>query len=95
MAQTLCFTKMQGCGNDYVYVNGFEEHITLPIEHIQIFYNVLRVRFPATQMLLKKLLCYLLLNKKRCLFMLYSHLSFSFVRPLIRSLSLGVLTLTS
>lgn len=22
------FTKMQGCGNDYVYVNGFEEHIT-------------------------------------------------------------------
>ncbi len=21
------FTKMQGCGNDYVYVNGFEEHI--------------------------------------------------------------------
>lgn len=24
------FTKMQGCGNDYVYVNGFEEHI--PVE---------------------------------------------------------------
>ncbi|MCH5341556.1 MAG: diaminopimelate epimerase [Acetatifactor sp.] len=22
------FTKMQGCGNDYVYVNGFEEHIS-------------------------------------------------------------------
>lgn len=21
------FTKMQGCGNDYVYINGFEEHI--------------------------------------------------------------------
>lgn len=21
------FTKMQGCGNDYIYVNGFEEHI--------------------------------------------------------------------
>ena len=21
------FTKMQGCGNDYVYVNGFEEHV--------------------------------------------------------------------
>ena len=21
------FTKMQGCGNDYVYVNGFTEHI--------------------------------------------------------------------
>ena len=30
MAQTLSFTKMQGCGNDYVYVNGFEEHITDP-----------------------------------------------------------------
>lgn len=25
------FTKMQGCGNDYVYINGFEEHI-LPDE---------------------------------------------------------------
>lgn len=25
------FTKMQGCGNDYVYVNGFVEHI--PAEH--------------------------------------------------------------
>ncbi len=22
------FTKMQGCGNDYIYVNGFTEHIT-------------------------------------------------------------------
>lgn len=21
------FTKMQGCGNDYIYINGFEEHI--------------------------------------------------------------------
>ena len=21
------FTKMQGCGNDYIYVNGFEEHV--------------------------------------------------------------------
>ena len=21
------FTKMQGCGNDYVYINGFEEQI--------------------------------------------------------------------
>ena len=21
------FTKMHGCGNDYVYVNGFEENI--------------------------------------------------------------------
>ena len=24
------FTKMQGIGNDYVYVNGFEEHIEDP-----------------------------------------------------------------
>lgn len=23
------FTKMHGCGNDYVYVNGFEEHISV------------------------------------------------------------------
>ena len=23
------FTKMQGCGNDYVYVNGFEEKVPL------------------------------------------------------------------
>ena len=22
------FTKMQGCGNDYVYVNGFEEKVS-------------------------------------------------------------------
>jgi len=22
------FTKMQGCGNDYIYINGFEEHIS-------------------------------------------------------------------
>lgn len=21
------FTKMHGCGNDYIYVNGFQEHI--------------------------------------------------------------------
>lgn len=21
------FTKMHGCGNDYVYINGFTEHI--------------------------------------------------------------------
>ncbi len=21
------FTKMQGCGNDYVYISGFSEHI--------------------------------------------------------------------
>lgn len=26
------FTKMQGCGNDYVYVNGFEEKIDNPAE---------------------------------------------------------------
>lgn len=32
MAQTLKFTKMQGCGNDYVYVNGFSEHVTDPVE---------------------------------------------------------------
>ncbi len=22
------FTKMQGCGNDYIYINGFEEHVS-------------------------------------------------------------------
>ena len=26
------FTKMEGCGNDYVYVNGFEEKIDNPNE---------------------------------------------------------------
>jgi hypothetical protein len=26
------FTKMQGAGNDYVYVNGFEERLTNPAE---------------------------------------------------------------
>ena len=26
------FTKMQGLGNDYVYVNGFEERIENPSE---------------------------------------------------------------
>jgi diaminopimelate epimerase len=26
------FTKMQGCGNDYVYVNGFEETVANPAE---------------------------------------------------------------
>lgn len=26
------FTKMHGCGNDYIYVNGFEEHISNPNE---------------------------------------------------------------
>ena len=30
MAQTLSFNKMQGCGNDYVYINGFVEHVTDP-----------------------------------------------------------------
>lgn len=27
MEREMKFTKMQGCGNDYVYVNGFTEHI--------------------------------------------------------------------
>lgn len=30
MARTLRFTKMQGIGNDYVYINGFEEEIDNP-----------------------------------------------------------------
>ena len=30
MAATLRFTKMQGIGNDYVYVNGFEERVENP-----------------------------------------------------------------
>ncbi len=30
MAGTLAFTKMQGCGNDYVYVNGFTETVDNP-----------------------------------------------------------------
>ncbi len=30
MTQTLCFTKMQGCGNDYVYINAFNEHVGDP-----------------------------------------------------------------
>src|SRR5713226_8622839 len=29
------FTKMHGIGNDYVYVNGFEEHIDNPAEVAQ------------------------------------------------------------
>lgn len=32
MAAALRFTKMQGIGNDYVYVNGFEEHVDNPAE---------------------------------------------------------------
>ena len=28
------FTKMQGIGNDYVYVNCFEEHVELSLIHI-------------------------------------------------------------
>lgn len=28
--KTIKFTKMQGCGNDYVYINGFAEHIQDP-----------------------------------------------------------------
>lgn len=31
--QTLRFTKMHGCGNDYVYVNCFEQQINNPAEH--------------------------------------------------------------
>ena len=30
MTQTLRFTKMQGCGNDYVYINAFNEHVGDP-----------------------------------------------------------------
>ncbi len=30
MPRTLHFTKMHGCGNDYVYVNGFAEHVDDP-----------------------------------------------------------------
>ena len=30
MSRTLKFTKMQGCGNDYVYVNGYAEHVDDP-----------------------------------------------------------------
>ena len=29
------FTKMQGLGNDYVYVNGFEERIENPLKWLQ------------------------------------------------------------
>ncbi|MDR3362302.1 MAG: diaminopimelate epimerase [Desulfovibrio sp.] len=32
MSSQLHFTKMQGTGNDYVYVNGFEEHVPDPSE---------------------------------------------------------------
>ena len=28
--KTIKFTKMQGCGNDYVYINGFSEHVNDP-----------------------------------------------------------------
>ena len=24
------FTKMEGCGNDYIYINGFEEEVKYP-----------------------------------------------------------------
>ena len=30
MAVALRFTKMQGIGNDYVYINGFQERIDSP-----------------------------------------------------------------
>jgi hypothetical protein len=39
-----------------ISASGLDEHITLPAEHIKVFYDKLRVRFPAAQMLLKKLL---------------------------------------
>lgn len=29
------FTKMQGCGNDYVYINGFTEHIENKVEFVK------------------------------------------------------------
>ena len=28
------FTKMQGCGNDYIYVNAMEERVELSLIHI-------------------------------------------------------------
>jgi diaminopimelate epimerase len=31
-ARTLPFTKMQGCGNDYVYVDGFHHEVADPVE---------------------------------------------------------------
>ena len=30
------FTKMQGCGNDYVYVDGFRERVENPARTAQI-----------------------------------------------------------
>ena len=35
------FTKMQGCGNDYVYVNGFTEKLSP--EEKPCFFSVLRL----------------------------------------------------
>ena len=32
MARELRFTKMQGIGNDYVYINGFEQEVANPGE---------------------------------------------------------------
>jgi len=33
------FTKMHGIGNDYVYVNGFEEHVADPVRLSQVISN--------------------------------------------------------
>lgn len=32
MVQSMRFTKMHGCGNDYIYINGFEERVDNPNE---------------------------------------------------------------
>ncbi len=32
MTAAISFTKMQGIGNDYVYINGFKEDIAHPAE---------------------------------------------------------------
>ena len=31
------FTKMQGCGNDYIYVNAMEERVTVCNSKVEIF----------------------------------------------------------
>ena len=35
MAAALRFTKMQGIGNDYVYINGFQERVDSPGELVK------------------------------------------------------------
>lgn len=44
-----------------ISASGLDELVALPTEHVKVFYDILRVRFQAAQMLLKKLLCYLFL----------------------------------